>query len=595
MRKPRRLIWQLYPSYLILILCAVLAVSWYATDFMRSFYLQHLRTTLQYHGQILQSRIVTALTPLDPQILDQTCKAAAAQIPVRFTIILPDGVVVADSEQNPQKMDNHGSRPEIREAFEGITGHAQRYSTTLKQKMMYVAYPVNSDGKLLAVMRTALPLTTIDEALTAVYIKMTFAGLLIAVLAAGVGLYVSRRISHPIEAMRKGADQYARGELDLRIQPPATLELASLAEALNTMAAQLQSRMTAIMRQRNELEAVLSSMVEGVIALDGDEKVLSLNTTAKKMFPNPSDSHVGRSLAELVRSKELAEMVQAVQNSGRSSQADISHQGWEERVLKAHCAPLRDGDGYPMGTLVVLHDVTQLRRLENMRKDFAANVSHEIKTPLTAIKGFVETLQDGDLDSKAESGRFLGIIAKHVDRLAAIIDDLMHLSRIERSGETKALALEECRVRELLSTAMGLCCERAHTKGLQMDLDCHVDLTAQLDAPLMEQALVNLLDNAIKYTQRTPARITLSGFIEKDELHIVVADEGIGIGRKHLPRLFERFYRVDKARSRHMGGTGLGLAIVKHITQAHGGRVIVQSEVGHGSTFTLCFPHPNAS
>jgi two-component system phosphate regulon sensor histidine kinase PhoR len=592
MRKPRRLIWQLYPSYLILILCAVLAVSWYATDFMRSFYLKHLRTTLEYHGQILLPRITTALTPLDPEALDQACKAAAALIPVRFTVILPDGVVVADSEQDPQKMDNHGSRPEIRVALGGATGHAQRYSTTLRQQMMYVACPINREGKLLAVVRTALPVTTIDEALTAVYVKMTIAGLFIAVLAAGVGLYVSRRISHPIEAMRKGADQYARGALDLRIQPPATLELASLAEALNTMAAQLQNRMAAIVRQRNELEAVLSSMVEGVIALDGDEKVISLNTAAKKMFPNPSDSHVGRNLAELVRSSELAEMVQAVRDSGRSSQADITYQGWEERVLKAHCAPLRDGDGYPMGTLVVLHDVTQLRRLENMRKDFAANVSHEIKTPLTAIKGFVETLQEGDLDSKAESHRFLGIIAKHVDRLTAIIDDLMHLSRIERSDETKALALEECRVCELLSTARGLCQDRAHAKGVEIDLDCNVDLLAQLDAPLMEQALVNLLDNAIKYTQRTPARVTLSAFLENDELCIVVADEGIGIGRKHLPRLFERFYRVDKARSRHLGGTGLGLAIVKHITQAHGGRVTVQSEVGRGSTFTLCFPNP---
>lgn len=590
MKKPRRLIWQLYPSYLILVLCAVLAVSWYATDFMRSFYLQHLRTTLQYHGQILHSRIAPALTDLDPRALEATCKAAAAEIPVRFTIILPDGVVVADSEQSPQQMDNHRNRPEIQTAFGGVVGHAQRYSTTLRQKMMYVAVPIHSAGKLLAVLRTALPVTTIDEALTAVYIKMTVAGLLIAVLAAGVGLYVSRHISRPIETMRKGADQYARGDLDLRIQPPATLELASLAEALNTMAAQLQNRMAAILSQRNELEAVLSSMVEGVIALDGEEKVTRLNTSAKKMFPNPGDTHVGRQLAELVRSKALAEMVQQVQDSGRPSQADITYQGWEERVLEVQCTPLLDGDGGPMGTLLVLHDVTHLRRLEEMRKDFAANVSHEIKTPLTAIKGFVETLQDGEPASAEESGRFLGIIAKHVDRLAAIIDDLMHLSRIERSDETRQLALEECRVCELLDTAVNLCRDRAHAKGIEIEFQCSGELCAHLDAPLMEQALVNLLDNAIKYTQRTPARITLSATLEKEALHISVADQGIGIGRKHLPRLFERFYRVDKARSRHLGGTGLGLAIVKHITRAHGGRVTVDSEVGGGSTFTLRLP-----
>ncbi len=593
LKTQRRLIWQLYPSYLVLVLCAVLAVSWFATDFMRSFYLEHLRTTLHYHGQILYAHIASDLTPLDAAKLNQACRAAAAQIPVRFTVILPDGVVVADSEQDPRKMDNHRNRPEIREAFAGTTGHAQRFSTTLQQQMMYVATPVSVEERLVAVLRTALPVTTIDQALTAVYVKMIAAGLFIAILAAGVGLYVSRRISRPLEAMRAGAEQYARGELGLRIQPPATLELASLAQALNTMAGQLKYRMDAVLRQRNELEAVLSSMVEGVIALDIEDKVISLNSAAQKMFPNPSNTHVGRDLAELVRSHELAGMVKRVQESGSTARADIIYQGWEERVLEAHCTPLSDGDGGHMGTLLVLHDVTQLRRLENMRKDFAANVSHEIKTPLTAIRGFVETLQDADLSNHEESHRFLAIIGRHVDRLTAIIDDLMHLSRIERSDETRELAIDACRVRELLNTVMGLCRERAAAKGITIQLACAEDLTAQLDLPLMEQAVVNLLDNAIKYTQKSPATITISARREGQTLQLDVADEGIGISRKHLPRLFERFYRVDKARSRHMGGTGLGLAIVKHITQAHGGRVTVRSELGRGSTFTLHLPADN--
>jgi two-component system phosphate regulon sensor histidine kinase PhoR len=590
MRKRRRLIWQIYPPFLILILCAVLAVSWYATDFMRSFYLQHLRTALQQHAQILHSRVAADLAPLDPQRLDRVCKMAGDQIPVRFTVILPNGTVVADSDKDPLSMDNHSKRPEIRTALEGQIGHSLRHSTTLKQEMMYVAYPVNVEGALLAVLRTSLPVTTIDTTLTAVYMKMAGAGLVIAVLAAGILLFVSRRISRPIEEMRKGADQYARGELGVRIQPPATMELAGLAEALNTMAAQLKYRLDAIVRQRNELEAVLSSMVEGVIALGVDEKVMSLNTAAKAMFPNPRDHYEGRNLAELVRSPDLAGMVTKVRQSGTSSRADITYQGLEERVLEAHCTPLREDDGDHMGTLLVLHDVTQLRRLENMRRDFAANVSHEIKTPLTAIKGFVETLRDGGLGQQEENYRFLSIIARHVDRLAAIIDDLMHLSRIERSDETKELALEPCRVSELLETAMGFCRERAEAKKIEIILDSSEDLTAMMDIPLMEQAVVNLLDNALKYTQKSPATVTVSATEAEDELLIIVADEGIGISRKHLPRLFERFYRVDKARSRHLGGTGLGLAIVKHIAQAHGGCVNVHSELGHGSTFTLRLP-----
>jgi two-component system, OmpR family, phosphate regulon sensor histidine kinase PhoR len=593
MKPQRRLIWQLYPSYLVLVLCAVLAVSWFATDFMRRFYVNQLRTTLAYHGQIMEARIAADLMPLSRERLDQDCKTAAAKIPVRFTVILPNGVVVADSEKDPHKMDNHRNRPEIRTAFDGAVGHSERYSITLKQKMMYVAAPITREGRLLAVLRTSLPVTTIDEALKAVYLKMAVAGLLIAILAAGVGLYASRRISHPIEMMRRGAEQYARGELGVRIRPPATLELAGLAQALNTMAGQLKYRMDAIVRQRNELEAVLSSMVEGVIALDIEENVISLNPAAKKMFPNTS--HVGRSLTELVRSHDLAEMVKTVQASGSSARSDITY-GWQERILEVHCTPLysgplEDAAGGHMGTLLVFHEVTQLRRLESMRKDFAANVSHEIKTPLTAIKGFVETLRDSELANREESQRFLAIIARHVDRLAAIIDDLMHLSRIEQSDEARALAIEPCQVRELLLNAAGLCRERADAKGIEIQIVCGGDLNARLDAHLMEQALVNLLNNAIKYTSRSPARITLEAALVGEELLFVVTDQGIGISRKHQPRLFERFYRVDKARSRHLGGTGLGLAIVKHIVQAHGGRITVQSELGHGSTFTLHLPY----
>jgi len=266
----------------------------------------------------------------------------------------------------------------------------------------------------------------------------------------------------------------------------------------------------------------------------------------------------------------------------------VYHQGGE-RIFSVHCTPLLDAVQKRLGALVVLSDVTQLRRLENMRRDFAASVSHEIKTPLTAIKGFVETLATGSLDDLEETRRFLEIIERHVNRLTAIIEDLMQLSRIERDDEIQQIGLEDCRLVDVLKTAIGLCKDAIEEKGIDVQLVCEDELCGCFDATLLEQAAVNLLDNAVKYSsERSTIRIEAKN--SNGEVQILFRDQGMGIAKKHLPRLFERFYRVDKARSRKLGGTGLGLAIVKHIAQAHGGRVTVESELAKGSTFTLHLP-----
>jgi two-component system phosphate regulon sensor histidine kinase PhoR len=282
-------------------------------------------------------------------------------------------------------------------------------------------------------------------------------------------------------------------------------------------------------------------------------------------------------------------MVKMTLDNGEVSQGDIALYQAGERILDAHCNPLFDAAGERMGALLVMSDVTQLRRLETMRSDFAANVSHEIKTPLTAIQGFVETLcQEGDVDP-LEVKRFLGIIDKHVKRLTAIVDDLMQLARLEQGAEQPALNLSRVPVQSMLYSARQLCHHKAEEKSMRVEITCDETLTMPTDADLMEQAIVNLLDNAIKYSP-PDGRIELSAQTESNRLRIRVKDEGIGISKKHLPRLFERFYRVDKARSRRMGGTGLGLAIVKHIVQAHNGQVTVESELGKGSTFTITLP-----
>lgn len=589
--RPRRLIWQLYPSYLVLVLIALLATGWYASTVMERIFISQTRENLQHQADLLARQFVPLLEPLDKERADLLCKERGNKVSTRFTVILPNGVVVGDSQGDPAQMENHGDRPEVQEAFHGTLGYAQRFSATLGHRMLYVAVPIGDpSGGVLGIMRVSIATSAIDSTLTHFKGRIAFGGVVIAVLASMVCLVISRRISRPIETLRQGAERFARGELAHQLHPPATLELASLAEALNRMARDLEGRIQTVVRQRNESQAVLSSMSEGVLALDPEERVLHANQTAMEMFDTPADRITGRSIQELVRNHDLHGMVRKTLNEGLRTEGDITiYRQQNCLVLHTHCTPLLDPKGERMGALLVMNDVTQLRRLESMRRDFAANVSHEMKTPLTAIQGFVETLYHGNVENPEEVHRFLGIIHKHTNRLSAVIDDLMKLSRLEQEEQALRLSTERTRIAKMIETAVQLCTPKASEKQIAIEIQCPDSLAADMDADLMEQAAVNLLDNAIKYS---PPESSIHVTAEQQENDIVIRfeDQGIGIASKHLPRLFERFYRVDKARSRKMGGTGLGLAIVKHIVQAHGGDVAVSSVQGRGSVFTIRLP-----
>ena len=370
-----------------------------------------------------------------------------------------------------------------------------------------------------------------------------------------------------------------------------TVELATLAQAMNTMAAQLAERIEQAVRQRMEIAAILSSMDEGVVALDAEERILRVNRAAADFFGGkPPDDYEGRTIQEVVRNNELLRLVARAYASDSRAETDIALFDPEERILYARCTPLRNAQDQPIGLLLVLGDVTHLRRLENMRRDFAANVSHEIKTPLTAIKGFVETLYHGQVDNPDETRRFLGIIERHVQRLATLIEDLMKLSRIERDAETREMPMQTEEIAPVVAGAVDLCQEAAAARRISIDYTPPAQpLRGRIAAPLLEQAIVNLIDNAVKYSE-PDAKVAVEVAMAGEDCRIAVTDHGPGIPRQHLARLFERFYRVDKARSRKLGGTGLGLAIVKHIAQAHGGQVAVESTPGRGSTFTLTLP-----
>jgi two-component system phosphate regulon sensor histidine kinase PhoR len=589
MKKRRRLLWQLFPSYLLITIISLLAVSWYGSVAMRHFFLDQTAAGLKARAALLQKQILGLLSPLRAETIDALCKEAGRISETRITVILTDGTVIGDSREMPRLMDNHAGRPEVITALAGQTGQSLRFSKTLQQRMLYVALPIRDSQSIVAVLRTALPANTVETEIRSIQLKIALGGCIIALLAAGISWVISRRISRPIEQMRKGAVQFAGGDLNHRLAYPATEEMAGLADAMNQMAAQLDNRINTIISQRNQLETVLASMLEGVIAVDSEERIVSINRAAAQLFENEPEDCRGKSIQEVIRSPALQQFIRSALNSPKPAEEDITVYQNIERVIEAKSSPLLDAGRKPIGTLVVFNDVTQLRRLENMRRDFVANVSHEIKTPLTAIKGFVETLQQGKVDKVEEEKRFLGIIQKHVDRLNSIVEDLLTLSRIELEDELKEIDTEAVKIVEIFQAVIQLCRLKAEEKNIRVDLDCKPDAAAILDPALIEQAVVNLLDNALKYSE-PKSTVVLKSDRQNSEVVISVRDQGIGIAQKHLPRIFERFYRVDKARSRSMGGTGLGLAIVKHIAQAHGGYVTVESKLGEGSRFSIHLP-----
>lgn len=590
MAEKRRLIWVLYPSYLLIILLSVLTVTWYASVSSRNFFLKQTETDLEVRARFFQSTMQDLPDSYNPEEIDRLCKQIGESTSTRITIILPSGKVIGDSESNPETMDNHGDRPEFLGAVKNKKGISTRHSLTLDKNFMYVGIPVYRNDQLEAVIRTSIPVDQIDDAINRIQRKIVLCGIIIAFFTAVVCLIISRRISRPIEELRKNAEGISKGEYRFNRPRSAIEEIGNLHNAMKAMVSDLQNRISTITRQRNEIEVILASMDEGIIAIDNRENIISLNRAAEEIFDTTNKDAQGRSVQEAIRNRSFHDFVADVISGKDPVEKEITVFPGEEKFINGHGTKLVDANGKQIGALIVLNDITRLKKLESIRRDFVANVSHEIKTPITAIKGFVETLKDGGVDSSEDRDRFLDIISKHVNRLEAIIDDLLKLSRIERDAETEeGINLKHDRIFSIIETAVQVCTPNAQSKNIRISFDCDRELTANVNAPLLEQAVVNLLDNAIKYSNDN-SKISVNARRTEEGIFIEVADEGRGIEKEHLPRLFERFYRVDKARSRQQGGTGLGLAIVKHITQAHGGAISVESTPGKGSVFTIKLP-----
>ncbi|MBU2621025.1 MAG: HAMP domain-containing protein [Proteobacteria bacterium] len=589
MRKSYPLFLKLFLPFLLIVLIPLLAFSRYAGFSMRQFYLEQTAINLESRANLLKEQVIHYLLAGDEKNIELLCKRAGKSSNTRITIIHPSGKVLGDTERDPAEMVNHSDRPEFVKAMTGETGVFTRYSDTLLEPMMYLAILLTEDGKPLGVLRTSVSISAIDKQLEIIQKRTTFGVMIIALLAVFASILFARYISRPLEKIREGAGRFAKGDLSYRLPVFDSAETETLARTMNDMAANLDERMQTIIRQRNEIEAVLSSMTEGVIAVNPDENIISVNQTAARMFHKEPSELLNRSIQETIRNPDFQRFVRISLLDENPHKEDIFFHIKGDILLNTRSAPLKNTGGDRIGILIILNDVTRLRHLENMRRDFAANVSHEIKTPLTAIKGFTETLRAGALNNTEEAARFVEIIENHTNRLIAIIEDLMKLSVIEQNSGAKNIPLTECRILPILSSAVLICRPKADEKEIRILCSCDRDLTARVNAALMEQAFVNLLDNAIKYSE-TEGSIEIEATKNASEVSIAFKDHGIGIGREHLSRLFERFYRVDASRSRKMGGTGLGLAIVKHIVIANAGKVTVESSPGKGSRFVIHIP-----
>lgn len=461
--------------------------------------------------------------------------------------------------------------------------------------VLYVVAPWNRDGGGGGGVCVSRSLDT-EYALCREAVTWTVApAAILSLLGTGLagGTLFRLRTSH--RKLAAAMDRCAAGEFGYRLPSAEAVGRTAIGIRFNHMAAAIGERVAAITREHDEQHAVLSSIVEGVVAVDMTERTIAVNRAAVRILGLEESSNTrGRSLQSVVRNVALQDLVASALKTQAPVEGDILlANGEEERYIQAHGVPLRGRDGKAFGAVVGMNDVTRLRRLERLRREFAANVSHELKTPITSIKGFVETLLDGAYDEREDALRFLTIILEQTDRLSAIIDDLLLLARIEKQEELRSVRLTPEPIRPHLDSVARICAHQAEAKGIELVVDCRDEPSARLNSVLFEQAVVNLVKNAITYSgEGGEVLIAARSLPAEEAVEVAVQDWGAGIRAEHQERLFERFYRVDKARSRAQGGTGLGLAIVKHVMNAHGGTVSLDSREGRGSIFALRFPAP---
>jgi two-component system phosphate regulon sensor histidine kinase PhoR len=575
--------WRIVFPYVGLILLTMLALGIYLSNFVRQSYIGDLESKLadeaRMIGDVLRSDFesVGANPNLDPQ-----AKHWASLLDARVTIIAPDGIVWGESHEDRSLMSNHRDRPEVIQALTNGVGYSMRYSQTLGVYMLYTAVTVVQDAKALALVRVALPLDHVNASIASLQRVLIAATLLSAVLALLIAILIAGRISLPIRQLTQSVLQLAPSKPSEGPIPPENDEISQLAQVFNLMSVRLNTQINDLKTERATFEAVLQKMTDGVLIVDAQGVVQLVNPAAEKLFNISPGISVGKPLIEVVRHHQPAEMWQRCQATGESQRVDfevghrLSLQG-----IATSLSPAISGS-----TLLLFQDMSRQRQIESMRRDFISNVSHELRTPLAALKALTETLQAGALEDPPAARRFLEQMETEVDSLSLMVNELLELSRIE-SGRVP-LNLAPTRPFDIVNPAYERLRLQAERAGLSLMLECPTDLPSVMaDAVRIQQVLVNLLHNAIKFTP-SGGQVTVCATQQGQAVRFDVTDTGIGIDADDLPRIFERFYKVD--RSRATSGTGLGLAIARHLVEAHGGYIWVESEVGKGTTFYFTIP-----
>ncbi len=576
----RRFFRRIFILYFIVLLISVVFIEFYITNVVRTNYINDLKESLFIQASLISENILFE----EQKNLDYLCRQLKEKAGARVTLVYTDGKVMGDSDTDSFSMENHANRPEIQQASLSGTGWAIRHSSTLQYDLLYTTKKIMKDGKILGFIRLAVPLADVKKSINNLRLKINLVVILLFLSSGIILILQTERIRKFVNQIADHAGALAHGLFKKKLYLEGAGEFTELAHNLNNMASELQETIDRRDAETSRLSVILKSIPDALLLININGTIELSNRAAWELFDRPDLD--GRPFIEVVRNPAFSSLIDKVKQDRRSSSDDLVIDSPEEKYLSIRVSPLFYEVGELAGIVAIFHDTTHLKKLEQMRKDFVANVSHEMKTPVTAIKGFAETLLDGALYDRDNAEKFLHTIKSHSERLNRLVEDLLMLSRIEL-GVIK-MDKTEINISDIIDRVIGTFVVQAAEKNLTVKKSIKAGESILIaDEHRIEQIILNLIDNAIKFTEAGEIEIGIER--EGGRSYLFVKDTGIGVQQKYLHRLGERFFRVDPSRSRELGGTGLGLAIVKHLVKAHGWEMKIESEAGQGTIVKIFY------